>query len=85
MSSYAVWLVALVVHCPPIYTYRSVLTDAVTPIIDLGVASAGPSEHRNIYCAELLDSFLNGNVDGIIDDLIALDTAMRLKGEENGN
>ena len=43
------------------------------------------TDHRINKTLFNLDSFLNGNVDGIIDDLIALDTAMRLKGEENGN
>ena len=43
------------------------------------------TDHRINKTIFNLDSFLNGNVDGIIDDLIALDTAMRLKGEENGN
>ena len=43
------------------------------------------TDHRINKTIFNLDSFLNGNVDGIIDDLIALDTAMRLKGKENGN
>ena len=43
------------------------------------------TDHRINKTIFNLDSFLNGNVDCIIDDLIALDTAMRLKGEENGN
>ena len=43
------------------------------------------TDHRINKTIFNLDSFLNGNVDVIIDDLIALDTAMRLKGEENGN
>ena len=43
------------------------------------------TDHRINKTIFNLDSFLNGNIDVIIDDLIALDTAMRLKGEENGN
>ncbi len=43
------------------------------------------TDHRINKTIFNLDSFLNGNVDVIIDDLIALDTAMRLKGEENGH
>ena len=43
------------------------------------------TDHRINKTIFNLDSFLNGNVDVIIDDLIAMDTAMRLKGEENGN
>lgn len=43
------------------------------------------TDHRINKTIFNLDSFLNGNIDSIIDDLIALDTAMRLKGEENGN
>ena len=43
------------------------------------------TDHRINKTIFNLAGFLNGNVDGIIDDLIALDTAMRLKGEENGN
>ena len=43
------------------------------------------TDHRINKTIFNLDSFLNGNLDVIIDDLIALDTAMRLKGEENGN
>jgi peptide chain release factor 1 len=43
------------------------------------------TDHRINKTIFNLDGFLNGNVDVIIDDLIALDTAMRLKGEENGN
>lgn len=43
------------------------------------------TDHRINKTIFNLDSFLNGNVDVIIDDLIALDTAMRLKGEENEN
>ena len=43
------------------------------------------TDHRINKTIFNLDSFLNGNIDVIIDDLIALDTAMRLKGEENEN
>ena len=43
------------------------------------------TDHRINKTIFNLDSFLNGNMDVIIDDIIALDTAMRLKGEENGN
>ncbi len=43
------------------------------------------TDHRINKTIFNLDSFLNGNVDVIIDDLIALDTAMRLRGEENGD
>lgn len=43
------------------------------------------TDHRINKTIFNLDSFLNGNLDVIIDDLIAVDTAMRLKGEENGN
>ncbi len=43
------------------------------------------TDHRINKTIFNLDNFMNGNIDIIIDDLIALDTAMRLKGEENGN
>ena len=43
------------------------------------------TDHRINKTIFNLEGFLNGNIDSIIDDLIALDTAMRLKGEENGN
>ena len=43
------------------------------------------TDHRINKTIFNLDSFLNGNMDVIIDDLIALDTAMRLKGESNEN
>ena len=43
------------------------------------------TDHRINKTVFNLDSFLNGNIDVIIDDIIALDTAMRLKGEENEN
>ena len=43
------------------------------------------TDHRINKTIFNFDSFLNGNMDIIIDDLIALDTAMRLKGESDGN
>ena len=43
------------------------------------------TDHRINKTIFNFDSFLNGNMDVIIDDLIALDTAMRLKGESDGN
>ena len=44
------------------------------------------TDHRINKTIFNLDNFLNGNIDVIIDDLIAVDTAMRLKGEDdNGN
>ncbi len=43
------------------------------------------TDHRINKTIFNLESFLNGNIDVIIDDLIALDTAMRLKGEESEN
>ncbi len=43
------------------------------------------TDHRINKTIFNLDGFLNGNLDVIIDDLIALDTAMRLKGEENAD
>ncbi len=43
------------------------------------------TDHRINKTIFNLDGFLNGNIDPIIDDLIALDTAMRLKGEDNEN
>ena len=43
------------------------------------------TDHRINKTVFNLEGFLNGNIDVIIDDLIALDTAMRLKGEDNAN
>ena len=43
------------------------------------------TDHRINKTIFNLEGFLNGNIDVIIDDLIALDTAMRLKGENNEN
>ena len=42
------------------------------------------TDHRINKTIYALDSFLNGSIDCIVDDLIAYDTAERLKGEENG-
>ncbi len=39
------------------------------------------TDHRINKTLYSLDAFLNGSMDGIIDDLIAADTAERLKGE----
>ncbi len=43
------------------------------------------TDHRINKTLYSLESFLNGNMDGIIDDLIAKDTAERLNGEQSGN
>ncbi len=43
------------------------------------------TDHRINKTIFNLDSFLNGNLDVIIDDIIAVDTAMKLKGEENAD
>ena len=43
------------------------------------------TDHRINKTLYSLDSFLNGNMDGIIDDLIAADTAERLKGAQDEN
>jgi len=40
------------------------------------------TDHRINKTVFALDAFLDGDMDGIIDDLIAADTAERLKGEE---
>ena len=42
------------------------------------------TDHRINKTVHSLDSFLNGDIGEIIDDLISADTAERLKGEENG-
>ena len=42
------------------------------------------TDHRINKTIYSLDSFLNGSIDCIVDDLISYDTAERLKGEENG-
>ena len=43
------------------------------------------TDHRINKTIYNLGSFLNGDIDTIVDDLIAQDTAERLKGEQNGN
>ena len=43
------------------------------------------TDHRINKTIYSLGSFLNGDIDCIVDDLIAADTAERLKGEQNGN
>ena len=43
------------------------------------------TDHRINKTIYNLGSFLNGDIDSIVDDLIAQDTAERLKGEQNGN
>ena len=43
------------------------------------------TDHRIGKTLHSLDSFLNGDLDAIIDDLIAVDTAERLNGENNAN
>ena len=43
------------------------------------------TDHRINKTIYNLGSFLNGDIDTIVDDLIAADTAERLKGEQNGN
>jgi peptide chain release factor 1 len=43
------------------------------------------TDHRINKTIYSLDAFLNGDVDGIIDEMISADTAERLKGEGNEN
>ena len=43
------------------------------------------TDHRINKTLYSLEGFLNGNMDAIIDELIAQDTAERLKGEERGS
>ena len=43
------------------------------------------TDHRINKTVFSLDAFMNGRIDEIVDDLIAADTAERLKGETNGN
>ncbi len=43
------------------------------------------TDHRINKTIFNLDGFLNGNMDSVIDDLIATDTAERLKGDSNEN
>ena len=42
------------------------------------------TDHRINKTVYSFDSFLNGDIDCIVDELIAADTAERLKGEQNG-
>ena len=41
------------------------------------------TDHRINKTIYSLDTFLNGDIDSIVDELIAADTAERLKGEAN--
>ncbi len=43
------------------------------------------TDHRINKTLFTLDSFLDGDIDGLISELIAQDTAEKLKGEHNGN
>ncbi len=43
------------------------------------------TDHRINKTIYSLDAFLDGDMDAIVDELIAVDTAERLKGEQNGN
>lgn len=43
------------------------------------------TDHRINKTIYALDAFLDGDIDGIVDELIAADTAERLKGEQNEN
>ena len=43
------------------------------------------TDHRINKTVFNLDAFMNGKIDEIVDDLIAADTAERLKGDANGN
>ena len=43
------------------------------------------TDHRINKTIYSLDSFLNGDIDCIVDELIAADTAERLRGEQNEN
>ncbi len=43
------------------------------------------TDHRINKTIHSLDAFLNGDIGEMIDDLIAADTAERLRGEEDGN
>lgn len=43
------------------------------------------TDHRINKTLFSLESFMNGKIDEIVDDLIAADTAERLKGESDGN
>ena len=41
------------------------------------------TDHRINKTLFSLDAFLDGDIDGIVDELIAQDTAARLNGDEN--
>ena len=43
------------------------------------------TDHRINKTIYTFDSFLNGDLDGLIDELISQDTAEKLKGENDGN
>ena len=43
------------------------------------------TDHRINKTVYTLGSFMNGDIDCIVDDLIAVDTAERLKGDQNAN
>ena len=43
------------------------------------------TDHRINKTIYSLDTFLDGDIDSIIDELISADTAERLKGEQNEN
>jgi peptide chain release factor 1 len=43
------------------------------------------TDHRINKTIHSLGAFLDGDIDVIVDELIAVDTAERLKGEQNGN
>ncbi len=43
------------------------------------------TDHRINKTIYSLDAFLDGDIDSIVDELIAVDTAERLKGEQNEN
>ena len=43
------------------------------------------TDHRINKTVYTLGAFLNGDIDCIVDDLIAVDTAEKLKGEQNAN
>jgi peptide chain release factor 1 len=43
------------------------------------------TDHRINKTVFTLESFMNGKIDEIVDDLIAADTAERLRGENDGN
>ena len=43
------------------------------------------TDHRINKTVYTFDAFLNGDIDSIVDELIAVDTAERLRGEQNEN